>query len=212
MALNRGQDAVTGAARSATGAPAASQGLDWLWQHLRDVPNPHALDCGPVSPATLQLLLRRGAKFYGADLMTPLLQSDARLWDRSGKTPVFLPSEFLNLLPPISERSLTVILSWNLFDLAPHEALPDIVTRLFSLLQPLGLLFCALREPQAKTGPEHRWWLESLTSPRNEADAKRPFPYPAITNREIERLLPDASIKTFLTRSGRREILAMRRE
>ncbi|MGH9345207.1 MAG: hypothetical protein ACRD19_15790 [Terriglobia bacterium] len=212
MARTNGHDGMTGAARSAAGIPAASQGLDWLWQHLRDVQRPHTLDCGPVSPATLQLLLGRGAKFYAADLMTPLFQGDARFWDRSGKTPVFLPSEFLALLPPIPAGSLTAIFSWNLLDLAPHEALPDIVTRLFSLLQPLGLLFCVLREPQAKTGVEHRWWLESLTAPRSEADSKRLFPYPAITNREIERLLPEASIKTFLTRSGRREILAMRRE
>lgn len=212
QALHSGREQGAGAARSAAGIPASSQGLDWLWQHLRDVPHPSALDCGPVSPATLQLLLQRGAKFYAADLMTPLLQSDARFWDRSGKTPLFLPAEFLSQLPPIPEASLTMILSWNLFDLVPHEGLPDVVSRLFSLLRPLGVLFCAVREPQAKSGPERRWWLESLTAARNEADAKRPFPYPAITNREFERLLPQADIKTFLTRSGRREILAMRRE
>ncbi|MGH9446929.1 MAG: hypothetical protein ACRD3O_14540, partial [Terriglobia bacterium] len=116
-----------------------------------------------------------------------------------------------NQLPPIPTASLTAILSWNLLDLAPHESLQPVVDRLFSLLQPLGVLFCVLHEPQHKTGVENRWWLESLTSPRSEADSKRPFPYPAVTNREIERLLPAASIKTFLTRSGRREILAMRR-
>ncbi|MGH9434487.1 MAG: hypothetical protein ACRD06_00650 [Terriglobia bacterium] len=196
---------------SAGGAPVASQGLDWLWQHLRDVRNPHILDCGPVSPSTLEILLRREAKFYAADLVTPLFQGDAKFWDRTGKAPVFLSGVFLNQLPPISATSLTAILSWNLLDLAPHESLQPVVDRLFSLLQPLGVLFCVLHEPQHKTGLERRWWLESLTSPRSEADSKRPFPYPAVTNREIERLLPAASIKTFLTRSGRREILAMRR-
>lgn len=204
-----GREPVAGAARSASGIPAASQGLGWLWEHLRDCHNPSALDCGPVSPSTLQLLLQRGTKFYGVDLMTPLYQSEARFWDRSGKAPVFLPSECLRLLPEIPAGSLSVIFSWNLFDLIPHEGLPEIVNRLFSLLQPLGVLFSVLREPQAKAGLERRWWLESLTIPRNEADPKRLFPYPAITNREIERLLPRASVKTFLTRSGRREILAM---
>ncbi|MGH9401707.1 MAG: hypothetical protein ACRD2P_06335, partial [Terriglobia bacterium] len=208
MAWTHGHDVATGAVRSAAGVPAVSQGLEWLWQHLRDVAKPHTLDCGPVSPATLQALLRRGAKFYAADLMTPLFHGDSRFWDRSGKTPVFLPPEFLALLPPIPDGSLTAILSWNLLDLAPHEALPAIVSRLFSLLQPMGLLFCVLREPQTRVGVEHRWWLETLGAPRSEADSKRSFPYPAITNREIERLLPEASIKTFLTRSGRREILA----
>src|SRR5579885_2157794 len=147
------------AARTASGIPATSQGLDWFWQHLRDVQNPRILDCGPVSPGTLQTLLRRGAKLYVADLMTPAL-----------------------------------------------------IERLFALLEPLGVLFCALREPNHPTGIERRWWLESLTAARNEIDAKRSYPYPVITNREIERFLPTASIKTFLTRSGRREILAMRRK
>jgi hypothetical protein len=31
-----------------------------------------------------------------------------------------------------------------------------------------------------------------------------------LTNREMERLLPSGSVKTFLTRSGRREILAVK--
>lgn len=212
MAETRGHDNVSGAVRPSQGVQAASQGLEWLWQHLRDVERPHTLDCGPVSPATLQVLLRRGAKFYAADLMTPLYQSDSRFWDRSGKTPVFQPADFLTQLPPIPAGSVAAILSWNLFDLCPHDSLPAIVDRIFSLLQPLGVLFCVLREPQAKTGPEQRWWLEALTSPRSAADIKKQFPNPAITNREIERLLPAASIKTFLTRSGRREILAMRRE
>lgn len=200
-----------GAASSSGGAQVASQGLDWLWRHLRDVRNPHILDCGPISPSTLEVLLRREAKFYAGDLATPLLQGDARFWDRTGKTPVFLAGVFLDQLPPIPAASLTAILSWNLLDLAPHDSLQPISDRLFSLLQPLGVLFCVLHEPQHKTGVESRWWLEAPASPRSKADNKRLFPYPAVTNREIERLLPTASIKTFLTRSGRREILAMRR-
>ncbi|MGH7191084.1 MAG: hypothetical protein ACREF0_18090, partial [Acetobacteraceae bacterium] len=166
---------------------------------------------GPVSPATLDALLRRSAKFYAADVITPLFHGETRFWDRTGKQPVFLPSQVLAELSSIPPGSLAAILSWNLLDLVPHEGLPEVVDRLLSLLQPLGLLFCILREPQAKGGPESRWWLETLTSPRFESDPKRPFPYPPITNREIERLMPDAAIKTFLTRSGRREILAMRR-
>jgi hypothetical protein len=200
------------AARTASGIPATSQGLDWFWQHLRDVQNPRILDCGPVSPGTLQTLLRRGAKLYVADLMTPALEGDPRFWDRSGKVPVFLTSDFLRQLPDTPEGSLTGILSWNLLDLVPREALPALIERLFALLEPLGVLFCALREPNHPTGVERRWWLESLTAARNEIDAKRSYPYPVITNREIERFLPHASIKTFLTRSGRREVLAMRRK
>ena len=205
-------DIFVGAARSPAGRPATSQGLEWLWQHLRDLQRPFVLDCGPVSPASLQVLLRRNAKFYAADLITPLFEADPKLWDRSGKTPVFLAKEYLSQLPAVPEGSLAAILCWNLFDLAPHDALPDITARLFSLLQPLGALFCVLREPQHSAGLERRWWLETLTSYGNQSDPKRTFPYPAVSNREMERLADGASIKTFLTRSGRREILAMRRQ
>lgn len=199
-------------ARGGSSAPSVSQGLDWLWQHLRDVQHPKILDCGPVSPATLQVLLRRGAKLYVADLITPSSESDPKFWDRSGKVPVFLTSKFLDQLPQTPEASLTAILCWNLLDFVPREALRDVVERLFSLLEPLGVIFVLLRESSRALGAERRWWLETLTSLRNEIDVKKAFPYPPITNREIERLLPDASIKSFLTRSGRREILAMRRE
>lgn len=194
------------------GVPAISQGLDWLWQHLRDVRHPNILDCGPVSPATLQVLLRRGAKLYVTDLITPALEGDSRFWDRTGKIPVFRTSAFLDQLPQTGEGSLTAILCWNLLDFVPRDSLPAVVDRLFSLLEPLGIIFILLREPSRSVGVERRWWLEALASLRNEVDAKKAFPYPPITNREIERLLPDASIKSFLTRSGRREILAMRRE
>ena len=205
-------DISAGAARSPSGRPATSQGLEWLWQHLRDLKRPNILDCGPVSPVTLQVLLQRDAKFYAADLITPLFQSDPKLWDHSGKRPVFLVKEFLNQLPAVPEGSLAVILCWNLFDLAPHDALPDITAQLFSLLRPLGALFCVLREPQHPAGVEPRWWLETLTSYGSQSGAKKAFPYPAVSNREMERLAAGASIKTFLTRSGRREILAMRRQ
>jgi hypothetical protein len=203
-------DASARGKRAQADAPGRSQGLDWLWRHLQDVRHPRILDCGPVCQATLEVLVRRGAKFYSTDLMTPAIQNDARFWDRSKKNPLFLVSEFLSQLPEIPPSSLTAILSWNLLDFVPHEALPAVIEALFSLLEPLGVLFCILRESHVATGAENRWWLESLSTPRSKADGQRSFPYPPISNREVERFLPGASIKTFLTRSGRREVLAMR--
>jgi hypothetical protein len=88
-----------------------------------------------------------------------------------------------------------------------HQGLVD---RWFSYLQPGGGLFCLLREPRLETGSDTQWWLESLTSLGSGHDGRRPFPYSAISNREMERLVPEGSVKTFLTRSGRREILAIK--
>ena len=188
----------------------ASQGLDWLWRHLQDVRHPRILDCGPICQATLEVLVKRRTKLYAAGLITPAFQNDARFWDRSKKIPLFLVSDFLGQLPEIPPHSLTAILSWNLLDFVPHDAVPDVIGKLFSLLEPLGVLFCILRESHITNGAERRWWLESLNTPRSQADNQKTFPNPPISNREVERFLPGASIKTFLTRSGRREVLAMR--
>lgn len=200
------------APRRETGAPVTSQGLDWLWRHLQDLPHPSVLDCGPVSPSTLQVLLRREAKLHVADLITPAFEGDSAFWDRTGKVPAFLPAKFMDQLPGLQEGSLDAILSWNLLDLLPHESLTAVTQRLVSLLHPLGVLFCVLREPYHKEGVERRWWLEALASVRNEVDPKRACPYPAVSNREMEHLAPQASIKIFLTRAGRREILVMKQE
>lgn len=203
MARTSGHDVLAG-------APAASQGLGWLWQHLRDVRHPHILDCGRIAPTTLRNLLERGAKYYVADLVTVALENPPQFWDRSGKTPRFLTNDFLRQLPRIPPGSLALVLSWNVLDLVPEESHAAIMGYLYSLLEPLGVLFCVLREPRHVSGIERRWWLESLTVSHCELEPQKPFPYPPITNRQVEQLLPQASFKTFLTRSGRREILAMR--
>ncbi len=84
------------------------------------------------------------------------------------------------------------------------------VERFYSLLQPGGVLFCILREPYLAAGAEARWWFETLTVVGSSAGKQKPFPYPAVTNREMERLFPGGNVKTFLTRSGRREVLGIK--
>jgi hypothetical protein len=196
----------------ACGSPAVwtSQGLTWLWQYLREVKQPHLLDLSAVSPSTLRILLERNAKLYIADLISASLEGEAKLWDRFPKIPVFKTQEFLSLFPAVPPSSLSAILSWNLLDVLPEASRPAVMERLFSFLQPLGVLFLVLREPNLKAGVCRRWWLESQTQIHADQDDKRPFPYPPISNREIEKLVPGGNVKIFLTRSGRREILSIK--
>jgi len=194
----------------ATSQAAPSRALEWLWQNLRDVKRPHILDCGPAYQATLDVLLKRGAKIYISDLVTLARQSDSKFVRRLGKTTVFLIDEFLDNLPPIPPDSLSVIACWHLLDLLPREALPSLVTKLWSYIRPGGVLFCLLREPALANGAGTRWWFESLVALGSDVESGLPFLYPAITNREIERLVPNSNVKTFLTRSSRREILAIK--
>jgi hypothetical protein len=196
--------------RTPAASPATSPGLQWLWQQLSHVPHPHCFECGPIRQSTLDVLLLRGAKLYHADLITPLQQSNAIFWSLQAKTPVFLTDDFMAQIPPIPPASLSAICCWGLLDLLPHEALPPLVARFHSYLQPGGVMFSILREPSVAAGAETRWWFESLTVLSSGDRTQKPFPYPSVTNREMEKLFPGGNVKTFLTRSGRREVLGVK--
>lgn len=187
-----------------------SQSLEWLWQILKDDRYPAVLDCGPVHTSTFELLLARHARLYAGDMLRPLLESDPELWDRTRKEAVFKTASLLDNLPPVPPESLSLILAWNVFDLIPSQAVAGVFNHLLSCLKPQGLLFLMLREPSRTAGVETRIWLEKLTALRAEPDASRPFPYPPVTNRQIENLAQGCSVKIFLTRAGRREIAVLR--
>ncbi len=208
MLQSAGQEGLSKSTDRGAGPAIISAALEWLWGHLHDLRHPHVLDCGPVRPATVNVLLRRGAKLYVADLISPALKGDPAFWDRNRKCPVPRLEDFLAQVPRIPLASLSVVLCWHLLDLLPRNSLPALLDRLLSYLQPHGALFCLLREPYLAAGAEMAWWLESPTTLAREAEGSTPFPYPALTNREMERLVPNGSIKIFLTRSGRREVLA----
>jgi hypothetical protein len=72
------------------------------------------------------------------------------------------------------------------------------------------MLFCLLREPYLPAGAETAWSFESLTALNSGPEGRQPFPCPALTNREVERLLPGGNVKTFLTRGARREVLGIK--
>ena len=209
MALSGTQRVFSKALHPGASAPLSSHALEWMWQQLRDVRNPHVLDCGPVSPSTVEVLLRRSAKIYVADLIAPARRSDDKFWDRQSKVPKFRLDVFLAQLPKIPSNALSAVFCWQLFDLVPREALPGLFERLCSYLKPGGALFCLLREPYVATGADTTWWLEAPTLLVSGPPGKQRFPYPAVTNREMERLAPGSASKTFLTRSGRREVLAI---
>jgi hypothetical protein len=208
MAMSKSQE---DKGRGSAAAPATSPGLQWLWQHLSNQRHPHCFECGPIRQSTLDVLLLRGAKVYHADLITPVQQNNLVFWSRQeGKKPAFLVNDFLAQIPPIPAESLSAICCWGLLDILPHEALPRVIERFHSFLQPNGVLFSILREPSVAAGAETRWWLESLTVLGSSDNTHKPFPYPALTNRQMEQLFPGGDVKTFLTRSGRREVLGVR--
>ncbi len=205
-----GQEAFRKPKRTEPAPANTSRALEWLWQQLRDVRRPHVLDCGPICQPTVNVLLRRGVKLYVADLITTARRRDQQFWDLSRKQPVFRVQEFLGQLPNFPSISLSAVFCWHLLDFLPRDSHPPVIERLCSYLQQGGALFCLFREPGLPFGADTSWWLESLTVLGSGVQGRKPFPYPALTNRETERLAPDCTAKTFLTRSGRREVLVMK--
>ncbi len=210
MALSASQERSKMPTRAEAAPSSASPAFEWLWGRVEDVRRPHILDCGPVRQSTVNVLMKRGAKLYVVDLLRSAREGGRELWDRKPKQPVFLAERFLAQVPPISPETLSAIFCWHLLDLLPREALPQVVERFCSYLQPGGSLFCLLRDPYLAAGSEGEWWLESLTGLVATGQDRGKFPYPSLTNREMERLAPGCTIKTFLTRSGRREVLALK--
>jgi len=194
----------------ATAEAKISGSLDWLWARLRDNPRPRVLDCGPVRESTVNVLVKRGSKLYVTDLLSLVTNSDGKLWDHTRKAPVFRTAQLLSELPAIAPGSLSIVFCWQLLDLLPREALPDVVRRMYFYLEPSGVLFFILREPCLTKGADTIWHLETLTKLGARAGGQKPFPYPPLSNREMERLIPTGVVKTILTRSGQREVLAVR--
>ncbi len=209
MSVTSAQPVKTGFLGVTPARTTSSPALEWLWQHLQDIAGPRILDCGVVRRCTVEALLGRGAKLYMADLISPL-QQKKDYWDYSRNTPVFRTDRFLTQLPPIPRYSLNAVFCWQLLDLLPPEALAAVVLRMFLYLQPQGVLFCILREPCVLEGADRVWWLESLTTLSRDNGCSTPFSYAVVTNREMERLIPFGRAKTFLTRSGLREVLAIK--
>ncbi len=189
-----------------------SQALQWIWHYLQDVKDPHVLDCGTVSSATVSVLMRRHAKVYVADLIAPLQRGDPAYWRQAGKQVIFCLDEFLKQIPDIPPASLRLICCWHLLDLVPRDHLPKLVGSMLSLLEPGGIFFCFLREPNLATGMEGRWWFENLTTLGAEREGMGQFPYAPLSNREVEKLAEGCSLKTFLTRSHRREVVVLKSE
>jgi hypothetical protein len=188
----------------------ASPALEWLWKYLSDVGSPHILDCGKFNHSTAEILLRRAGRLYVADIIAPLIENDARLWDRSRKLRVFRTDDFLAQLPSVASGSLSLVLCWQVLDLLPRDSLAPFILKTHDYLRPGGVFFCLLREPQLSKGADSGWRLGNLVTLQKNREGNLPFPYPAITSREIERLLPSGNAKTFLTRAGFREIVALK--
>jgi hypothetical protein len=139
-----------------------------------------------------------------------LQRSEPAFWQNVNQRSIFVPEKFIAQLPPIPAGTLSAICSWQVLDLIPPDKRPEVVQGFFQYLEPGGIFLAILREPNLAAGLDTRWRLENMTTLKLEGAGRREFPYPPLSNRDLERLAPGASVKSFLTRSRRREVILLK--
>lgn len=190
-----------------------SNGLkDFLWL-LSDVERGHLLDLGPVSQATVNFFTGKSFKVYTEDVLrcwkAHLNEEEERLRRAPAGTaaaldPASLAQAFLDTNLSYAEETFHAVLAWDVFDYFEGELLPRVVSRLYSLLRPGGVLLGVFHSKM----PEqfHRYCvLDGQTL--DLAPAAAPVkPQRALQNRELLNLFGAfRSSKTFVGRDQLRE-------
>jgi len=206
-----------------------SSGLAELAKILASEHSLCVLDLGSTSPANIRYLIERGHKIYSEDLLTASTDPALLAKDEQGNV-VLDTKKFLtdNLVYPAAQ--FDVVLCWNLPDYMDESLVKPVVSRLWSLLKPGGVVLAFFHTREA--GPDAPCYRYHIVAPdtlemqhieahREVRKGPTGVMHSATTggfrlqrvfnNRHIENLFHDfASIKFFLARDNVREVLVMR--
>src|ERR1700741_3215052 len=187
------------------------------------------LDLGSTSPANIRFFTERTHRIYSEDLL--VASTDPALVTKDEEGQVILDSrKFLadNLVYPAAH--FDVVLCWNLPDYLEESLVRPVMGRLWSVLNPGGMLLEFFHTKDAgPDSPCYRFHIvgkDTLEMQRiiMRREARRGptgavhtaiidgfRPQRVFNNRHIETLFPDfASIKFFLARDNVREVLVVR--
>jgi len=190
-----------------------SNGLkDFLWL-LSDVQRGHLLDLGPVSQSTVSFFTGKTFKVYTEDVLrcwkAHLSAEEERLRRAPAGTaaaldPASLAQAFLDANLSYPEETFHAILAWDAFDYLESQLLPRVVSRLYSLLRPGGVLLAVFHSKM----PEqfHRYCVVDGQTLDFTPVAAPLLPQRALQNRELLNLFSAfRSSKTFVGRDQLRE-------
>ena len=209
----------------AAAAPAAAGNLrvsnalkDFLWL-LGDVERGRVLDLGPVWQSTVSFFVERNFKVYTEDLLRSvrehLRREEARLRSAPAGSrmpeldPAAMAEAFLNANLQYPAETFHAVLAWDVFDYVDAELLPRMVSRLYEVMRPNGLIL-ALFHSRAPEG-FHRYRIAD-TQHIELVSAPPMFPaLRSLQNREILNLFERfRTSKTFVGRDQLREALITR--
>ena len=191
-----------------------SNGLkDFLWL-MPEEPQGRLLDLGPVSQATVGFFTDRGFRVSAEDLMRGWSEFDAeedRERGAAAEPPdaAALASKFLDGCLRFVPGTFHGILAWDIFDYLEPELLAPLVSRLYELLAPGGVLLAAFHDSAEIEASHYRVHdnetLELIPGRRPRA-IRRVF-----QNREVLALFSGfRSSRTYVGRDHLREALFLK--
>src|SRR6201984_2496141 len=137
-----------------------SNGLKEVLQHLEDEKTPRILDLGQVSQATLNFFIEKGYRVTTEDSLRSwkeFLSAEeeglrlAQVGDGQEKiSQAYLAEKFLETGLRYSEERFHGVLAWDLLDYFDAELLPRAMERLYSLLQPSGIVLALFHSRPAE--------------------------------------------------------------
>ncbi|MCL4523524.1 MAG: class I SAM-dependent methyltransferase [Acidobacteria bacterium] len=190
-----------------------SNGLkDFLWL-LSDVERGHLLDLGSVSQATVSFFTEKGFKVYTEDVLRTwkahMSSEEERMRRAPAGTaaeldPTSLAQAFLAANLNYPDETFHAILAWDVFDYLEGELLPRVVSRLYSMLRPGGVMLAVFHSKL----PEqfHRYCVVDEQTLELTPASSPVNPQRALQNRELLNLFSAfRSSKTFVGRDQLRE-------
>jgi len=211
-----------GASGSAVSPPAnfrISNGLKEFLQHLEDEKTPRILDLGQVSQATLNFFIEKGYRVTTEDSLRSWKEFLSAEEEGLRLAPVgngqekisqaYLAEKFLETGLRYAEESFHGVLAWDLLDYFDAELLPRAMERMYSLLQPSGIILAMFHSRPAERFHRYRivdtQTIEMLPAPTVAVHAH------VFQNREILDLFCKfRSSKTFVGRDQLREALFLK--
>jgi hypothetical protein len=209
----------SGSAASSSANLRVSNGLKEFLQHLEDEKTPRILDLGQVSQSTLNFFIEKGYRVTTEDSLRSwkeFLSAEeeglrlAQVGDGQQKiSQAYLAEKFLETGLRYSEESFHGVLAWDLLDYFDAELLPRAMERLYSLLQPSGIVLAMFHSRPAERFHRYRivdtQTIEVLPAPTLAVHAH------VFQNREVLDLFGKfRSSKTFVGRDQLREALFLK--
>jgi len=196
-----------------------SNGLKEFLQHLEDEKTPRILDLGQVSQATLNFFIEKGYRVTTEDSLRSWKEFLSAEEEGLRLAPVgngqqkisqaYLAEKFLETGLRYAEESFHGVLAWDLLDYFDAELLPRAMERLYSLLQPSGIILAMFHSRAAERF--HRYRIVDTQTIEMLPAATLAVHAHVFQNREILDLFGKfRSSKTFVGRDQLREALFLK--